>query len=223
MSFVKAVLGRESPVAVADVAPPAHDEVVVDELVGNVPFYGGNCSGAHVNPHEAEADLERVRTHLEPSADRRVGAVGQHGAQVAGLQVEGPAVVRAADRLGELTPAEREGNPAVWASVVKRMDLLAFADQDDVFAKDLDGRRLAADAIRPLHGIPVVAKAQYSALVHGPRRPVLTLVYGCLSLLRVVLPPRLRGCFSAVDAHDRELLPSLFRGWMWAVGWYGCP
>ena len=72
---------------------------------------------ADEDPHHAEPLLDVVGRLGDLAADGRSRPVGDGGLQLAGLQVEGPAVVDAGDRAGELLVAVAQRHAAVRAAI----------------------------------------------------------------------------------------------------------
>src|SRR5262249_43825084 len=103
---VPAVLGRVAPVARALGDLADDDHVAAQQLVGDVGLDRRRRTAPEVDPDQPRALLDRVGTHAHLAADRRARTVGQRGAQLAGGQVEGPAVVATGPGAGELLLAE---------------------------------------------------------------------------------------------------------------------
>jgi hypothetical protein len=175
VALVVAVLAGEAPVADAVLHAAAQDEVVLDQFLGQLGVDGVRLLAGErdVDPHHAEALLDRVGDDRQLAADRGVGAVGDDGAEPAVGQVEGPSVVGAADGAGELLVPHRQRDAPVRAPVEQRVRPAAVADEDELLARDRHGPRRTGDAARPLGRVPVPAEAGGGRVVVRPLRPVL--------------------------------------------------
>src|SRR5258707_15453551 len=120
VAFVVAVFGRVAPVARAFANPPAHRDLILDQLLGNVRLDGWWRALAKVHPHQAEPFGNRVCTHTHPTTQRRIRSIGQTGDHDPTTDVVGPAVVDADPGAGRLLPTPRQRPAAMPTAVVQR-------------------------------------------------------------------------------------------------------
>lgn len=219
MPLVEAVLAGEAPVAAARLDAAAHHEGVRHQFLGEllVDRVRLLVGDRNVHPDHAEPLLDGVRAHTQLARETAPGAVGDDRGELAGGQVEGPAVIRAADGAGELLVALGQRDAAVWAAIVQRVHLSVVADQRDLLAAECERFWITGDVARPGDRVPVAAEARRRRVVVGPGRPVLPadLVGGS--------PASLSGLFRGALLHcggsfaRRHLARGLLLRWMCAT------
>src|SRR5207247_6271452 len=102
VTLVDPVLRAEAPVALADCAPVADGRVRREQLGRDVRLDRRRRLVADVQPDHPDPLLDRVGADVALADDRRLRAVCDRGDELAALQVEGPAVIAAGPRAGEL-------------------------------------------------------------------------------------------------------------------------
>src|SRR5262249_14923048 len=139
----------------------------IGELRGKIVVEGHGLGLAH--PHEDDAHALRGRIGAGPElADEwRVGALDQSGDAAAGA-VEDIAVIRAGHRALELAQPKGETGPAVRAPAAETGDRARLvAEEDELVPQHGQVHGLAAHLPRLDGGIPVLAEAQFRAVVEG--------------------------------------------------------
>ena len=143
----EAVLGIQPPVAIA-IFDSSTDRVGrrVAQFLRELLAKRVRFAVADEDPYQANRLVDGVRLDFDLAAHRRVGSVGDDRHQLTIGEVEGPGVVRAGDRAGELFLAHRQGHAAVRATIVESVGhAIGTTLQDHVFSAHANRSRLATE------------------------------------------------------------------------------
>ena len=157
---VVGVFQHQYPVAVENLAGPAHDVVVLEELRRDVLPGVGWFAFAHPDEDDSlEGDgLERPSLHLPHHG--RVGAFGEESDAVA-VAVEGCAVIGAGDGAVVEAVTQRQVGAAVGAGVFQGLDFAVESPEEhQVFAQHTQHLGLLLNILVRQGRVPVLLVAQ---------------------------------------------------------------